>query len=234
MLTCYVTPEEFRTFYNVGTMAKDANILTALRAATHDIEATLRGRGYATASLQPPEMFDNLKAFESATHGTTHTSAALTAEGGRFVVDVVSGTGTFTLEGTMDGTTWLPVRGMDGAPIAWTNPGSETFTALVLQRFAQYRYTVEPSGDCTFRAFMVDTGPDRAIRARTCYLVLFPYADKDTTIDAIVQVAVEDYRDAMDSLNLLASVSVDSDGDGITDGDDVGTAYTRRYTRMYR
>ena len=232
MLTCYVTAEEFRTFYNVGTMAKDANILTALRAATYEIEGTLRGRGYDTASLQPPEMFDTLPAYQAVTKTASYTSASLAAEGTRFVVDVIDGTGTFLLEGSPDGIAWYPVKGADDSQISISVSTPATMSALILQRFPNYRYSVSTT-DCNYRAYIVDGGPDRAIRALACHLCMFPFADKDSTIDRIDMKAMDDYREAMDSLNLLMAVNVDKDGDGDPD-DTIGNAYVRRSVRMFR
>lgn len=220
MLSCYITPDEFRAYYDVSRFATDSQIAQALRASTYELEETLRARGFAPSRLQPPLMFDALDAYVTATKSADYSSASLECSGteSRFVVETTNDAAAlFTLEGSPDNTNWMPVRDIYGTTCNLTTSTAGVYTSLFLTRFPFYRMIITTSESVTYRAYLTDSGPDKTIRSRAMYFLFVPFADKDSNLASLADVALEEYRSAMDSA--VFSVTLDTDGDGIGDTD---------------
>lgn len=224
MLSCYVTPQECYWFHpGVQRFVRSDDDLTfALRGAAYHVGETLRRKGIDPARVQTPLMLTGATAYTRTafTVDATGTGVDATNES-RLVVDSASGEMTVTLQGATDdtGATWVDVLGMDGDPITIDVNGSAITSAVIAQRFPAYRYVLTNVSACEASIYLVDSGPDEAVRLLALRNCLLPILDREATVQVVYDELGRLYTETMQTLAL----DYDEDADGTTDADERST-----------
>ena len=211
MLTNYVKEDELLRFYSVANFADAGEIPQRIISAVYIFSQELRRRGVDPATVQPPRMFDSLAALAKVSKSADYTSASLTGGNeSRFVFNVTSGSGSVELLGSIDDSTWYPVKGLDGNPIIYTFGGPELFTTMFYEKYTYYKYAVT-TADIEYCPYLVDASVDACIMAKAVELLMLPVIDQNTTAKELYQIASTDYEESL--RKLVMDADVDSDGD---------------------
>lgn len=180
MFRSYVTYAEFLNTYPLlgNRYGEQADVEKALASAAYYVGRDLRAR-YDLRRIYVPVMFDSLNAYEYQTKTSDHTATAIDPHGAsRFVVLYTSGTGTFEVQGSIDGTNWvtLPSDRGNEAKLSIAS-GEGTYSILFLGSYEHLRYTVTDVSSLIYSPFVVDTAADELIHYRALMQLLEPLAD---------------------------------------------------------